>query len=81
MRDHFHCADIHFEGGDAAAAVAFIAAVEVYIKSQGKANDDEWIADYVAACFSGEALRWYESSLTTQVRGSWKLLRIAFMEK
>lgn len=40
----------------------------------GKLRDNDWIVDFASTCFSGPALRWFES-LDTQVQEDWKLLR------
>lgn len=46
---------------------------------EGKQRDDEWIADFAAMCFSGNALRWYET-LDDNVQRDWSKLRRAILD-
>ncbi|KAG8964599.1 hypothetical protein FRC05_003764 [Tulasnella sp. 425] len=46
----------------------------------GKTRDDAWMADLASTCFSGEALRYYDS-LEPDVRYDWTLLRRALLTK
>lgn len=46
---------------------------------EGKQRDDEWIADFATMCFSGNALRWYET-LDDDVQRDWSKLRRAILD-
>ncbi|KAG9019189.1 hypothetical protein FRB90_005525 [Tulasnella sp. 427] len=65
---------LEFQGKDIEECEKFIAAVNRHARDNGKLRDDQWIADFVAVCLSGDALIWW-SLLDENVQGSWRLLR------
>ena len=48
--------------------------------AEGRSRDGEWIVDFVATCFTGSALRWYET-LSSEVQSNWDLLRKAMLSQ
>ncbi|KAG8975872.1 hypothetical protein FRB90_009392 [Tulasnella sp. 427] len=55
-------------------------AVQQRARAEGKSRDNEWIVDLVAACLTGDALRWYVD-LEESVQNDWKLLRKAMLRQ
>lgn len=47
---------------------------------QGKQRDDEWVADFAATCFGGEALEWYVD-LDEESQTSWRKLRARLIQR
>ncbi|KAG8979342.1 hypothetical protein FRB90_008080, partial [Tulasnella sp. 427] len=70
--------DITFSGdsGSGKEVEDFIHAVHKQAFERGKQNDSYWTAQFAATCFTGPALRWYET-LSTQEQDDWKALRHA----
>ncbi len=67
-----------FEGVDGAECEQFIQAIRQHAFAAGRSRDSEWIVDFVATCFTGSALRWYET-LSSEVQRNWDLLRNALL--
>lgn len=76
--DNFVDWEISFEGKDELDCQNFVAMINRYAYKQGKAKDDEWIAEFAGACFTGNALTWY-IGLDEAVQDSWKQLRKAVL--
>lgn len=72
--------NLEFRGEDSEECHKFISAVLKYAYAQGKQRDDEWVADFAATCFKGEALRWW-TGVGPQTQESWKLLRHSMSRK
>ncbi|KAG9007887.1 hypothetical protein FRB90_009192 [Tulasnella sp. 427] len=66
--------ELEFKGKNINECEQFIATVNKHARDNGKLCDDQWIADFVAVCLSGDALIWW-SLLDEEVQGSWQLLR------
>ncbi|KAG9005483.1 hypothetical protein FRB90_010370 [Tulasnella sp. 427] len=60
-----------FGGAPEEKAATFIQSINRQAYAQGKARDDEWLAQYAAACLAEDALAWYYS-LTEEVQNSWR---------
>lgn len=71
--------EITFYGIDGDEAENFIRTIRKRAHMEGKQRDDEWIADFAAMCFSGNALRWYET-LDDDVQRDWSKLRRAILD-
>ncbi|KAG9041507.1 hypothetical protein FS837_012184, partial [Tulasnella sp. UAMH 9824] len=71
---------IAFEGRDGTEAENFIRDVKSRAFKLGKQKDNEWMAAFASICFSGNALRWFES-LDDETQSDWKLLRAAILAK
>lgn len=69
-----------FNGVDGVDCYEFIQAIRRRALDEGKSRDDAWVADMVALCFSGPALKWFES-LDDDSQRDWKLLRQAIVRK
>ncbi|KAG8941872.1 hypothetical protein FRC04_004049 [Tulasnella sp. 424] len=72
--------DIVFMGRDGYECEEFIRAIHKVAYAAGKIRDDAWMADLALACFSGKALRFYQS-LGPEVQCNWQLLRPALLTK
>jgi len=77
MSDH---QQLLFRGNDGTECELFISAVRLKALGEGKARDNEWMADFAAACMVGPALRWFET-LDEITQGDWRLLRRALLDK
>lgn len=69
-----------FKGIDGAEAESFIRSVQRIARTAGRTRDNEWIADLVSTCITGEALRWYVE-LDDDTHNDWKLLRKAMLRQ
>lgn len=67
--------EISFDGID---CQYFVVAVNRYAYKNGKAKDDEWIAEFAGACFTGDALVWYVG-LDAEIQDSWRQSRRALL--
>lgn len=72
--------DLVFKGIDGAEAESFIRSVQRTARTEGRTRDNEWIADLVSTCMTGEALRWY-AELEEDTHNDWKLLRKAILRQ
>ncbi len=63
-----------FSGIDATEAEEFIHAVRQRAFSLGKGRDNDWIVDFTAGCFVGEALRWH-AELDDGIQWDWCALQ------
>lgn len=72
--------DIEFTGRDGYECEEFIRAIRKVAYAAGKIRDDAWTADFASTCFSGRALRYYES-LELEMQCDWRLLRHALLMK
>lgn len=70
--------EIKFEGRDGHECEEFIRAIYKAAYAAGRLRDDAWMADLAVPCFSGRALRYYES-LEPEVQCDWRLLRKALL--
>lgn len=68
-----------FNGTDDQSSGAFVQSVQRIAFREGRARDEEWIADYAATCFEGDALSWY-AGVDDETRGSWKRLRLSLLQ-
>ncbi|KAG8896863.1 hypothetical protein FRC00_005161 [Tulasnella sp. 408] len=69
------------DGGDPAAeAEDFVVAIKKCAFKERKQRDNDWLCDFAATCFRGEALRWFAKLEMEgpQVVESWKLLQMQF---
>lgn len=71
---------ITFSGSADDSPSGFVRSVQRIGFQQGKARDDEWMADYASTCFQGDALYWY-CGLPGDIQGSWKELRSSFLKQ
>ncbi|KAG9039732.1 hypothetical protein FRB95_007159 [Tulasnella sp. JGI-2019a] len=71
---------ITFDGKDSEDVTVFLQSVKRVALDQERQRDDKWMADYVEACLTGEALRWF-STLEESALCSWKTLRDAFLHR
>lgn len=71
---------IVFLGKDGYECEEFIRAIHNMAYAAGKTRDDAWMADLASTCFSGRALRYYDS-LEPDIRYDWTLLRHALLTK
>lgn len=71
---------IIFRGEPSEEIEDFVRQIRAEVFERGKSRDDEWIADFAATCFTGNALWWYEN-LSPDIQGSWTLLRQALLAK
>ncbi|KAG9045540.1 hypothetical protein FS837_006141 [Tulasnella sp. UAMH 9824] len=71
--------EITFYGIDGEEAENFLRTVRKRALMEGKQRDNEWIADFAALCFAGDALRWYET-LDDEVQLDWSKLRRAILD-
>jgi hypothetical protein len=69
-----------FSGTDATEAEEFIHAVRQRAFSLGNGRDNDWIVDFTAGCFVGEALRWHVE-LDDGTKWDWGVLQKAIMER
>lgn len=67
-----------FEGTCKSECESFVHAVRNHARVVGRSRDNDWIIDFVAACFLGDALHWYEE-LGPTVQNDWDLLRKAIL--
>lgn len=58
----------------------FLQSVKRVAIVQGRQRDDDWMVDYVEACLTGEALRWFVT-LDDFTLGSWRTVRNAFLHQ
>ena len=58
---------------------AFLGRLRLKALDAGKARDLDWMADCLAACVEGPALRWYEA-LDDDSQKDWKMLKAALIE-
>ncbi|KAG8952251.1 hypothetical protein FRC04_004958, partial [Tulasnella sp. 424] len=58
----------------------FVQKVQRIAFQQGKQRDDDWVADFAATCFSGEALEWY-IGLDEETQTSWRKLRAGLIHQ
>ncbi|KAG8911277.1 hypothetical protein FRC01_005802 [Tulasnella sp. 417] len=72
--------DVVFKGVDGAEAESFIMSVQRIARKEGKSRDNEWIADLVASCLTGEALRWYVDQ-HEDTQNDWRRLRKAILQR
>ncbi|KAG8899095.1 hypothetical protein FRC01_010672, partial [Tulasnella sp. 417] len=72
--------DVVFKGVDGAEAESFIMSVQRIARKEGKSRDNEWIADLVASCLTGEALRWYVDQ-DEDTQNDWRRLRKAILQQ
>ena len=71
---------LFFRGGSSIECEEFIYSARQQAVVAGKLQDDAWMAQFVAAFFIGDALRWYDS-LNLETQGSWILLRRALLDR
>lgn len=71
---------VTFGGSLDESSGAFVQCVQRIGFQQGRSKDDEWLAEYAATCFEGDAIVWY-AELEDEVRESWKKLRAALLRK
>jgi len=69
-----------FKGEDGSECEQFIQAIRQHAFAEGKSRDGEWIVDFAATCFTGSALRWYET-LSSEAQSDWDLLRNAMLSQ
>lgn len=67
-----------FSGTSKSECESFVHAVRNHARAAGRSRDNDWIVDFVAACFLGDALHWYEE-LGPRVQNDWDLLRKAIL--
>ncbi|KIO28583.1 hypothetical protein M407DRAFT_22317 [Tulasnella calospora MUT 4182] len=72
--------DVVFLGRDGQECEEFIRAIHKAAYAAEKIRDDAWMADLALPCFSGRALRYYES-LEPEVKCDWSLLRKALLAR
>lgn len=71
---------LSFSGAPEEKAAAFIQNLNRRAFAQGKSKDDEWLAQYAAACLSHDALVWYYD-LAEEVQSSWRKLCPALLRE
>ncbi|KIO22809.1 hypothetical protein M407DRAFT_27684 [Tulasnella calospora MUT 4182] len=71
---------LEFQGKDLKECERFISSINKHAREEGKLRDDQWIADLVAICLTGDALIWW-SLLDAETQGSWRLLRQAMISR
>ncbi|KAG8912723.1 hypothetical protein FRC01_004938, partial [Tulasnella sp. 417] len=71
---------LSFSGAPDEKAAAFIQSLNRRAFAQGKSKDDEWLAQYAAACLSDDALTWYYS-LADEAQNSWKKMCPALLKE
>ncbi|KAG8864516.1 GTP-binding protein [Tulasnella sp. 330] len=71
---------INFDGNSSEDVTVFLQSVKRVAIAQERQRDDDWMVDYVEACLTGEALRWF-ITLDDSVLGSWRTVRNAFLFK
>ncbi|KAG8909769.1 hypothetical protein FRC01_006733 [Tulasnella sp. 417] len=71
---------LSFSGAPDEKASAFIQSLNRRAFAQGKSKDDEWLAQYAAACFSDDALTWYYD-LAEEVQNSWRKMCPALLKE
>lgn len=69
-----------FDGKEGLSSHEFVQQVQRTAFQQGKQRDDEWVADFAATSFSGEALEWYVS-LDEEAQTSWRKLRAGLIQR
>ncbi|KAG9023300.1 hypothetical protein FRB95_013271 [Tulasnella sp. JGI-2019a] len=72
--------ELNFTGTSGVECEHFIQAIRRKAFSEGKYKDDEWIANFVACCVTGAALRWHVR-LPAEVRDSWDRLQHALLDE
>jgi len=72
--------DVTFAGAKDESCLAFIVAVRKRAFDQGKARDNDWIADFVATCLRGDALLWH-MKLPKETRYDWVTLQDALVKR
>jgi len=70
---------MRFTGLGSEDVTEFLSDVQWVAFKEGHPRDDDWRVDYVAACLSGAALRWY-SELEGEDQYSWMRLRQALLQ-
>ncbi|KAG8970188.1 hypothetical protein FRC05_000709 [Tulasnella sp. 425] len=71
---------ITFGGLPNESSSAFVQCLQRIGFQQGRGRDDEWMAEYAATCFEGDALSWY-AQLDDEIQESWKKLRAKLLQK
>ncbi|KAG8899728.1 hypothetical protein FRC00_001024, partial [Tulasnella sp. 408] len=72
--------DLTFSGASGTECENFIRFVKRKAFSEQKSRDNEWMAYFASTCFTGAALRWFES-LDDDTQYNWKLLSKALLAK
>ncbi|KAG8940426.1 hypothetical protein FRC04_005253 [Tulasnella sp. 424] len=72
--------DLTFSGASGTECENFIRFVKRKAFAEQKSRDNEWMAYFASTCFTGAALRWYES-LDDDTQYNWKLLSKALLAK
>ncbi|KAG8912722.1 hypothetical protein FRC01_004937 [Tulasnella sp. 417] len=71
---------LSFSGAADEKAAVFIQNMNRRAFAQGKSKDDEWLAQYAAACLSEDALMWYYG-LEEGVQNSWRKMCPALLKE
>ncbi|KAG9020522.1 hypothetical protein FS837_008133, partial [Tulasnella sp. UAMH 9824] len=71
---------LSFDGNEGLSSHELVQQVQRAAFQQGKQRDDEWVADFAATSFSGEALEWYVS-LDEETQTSWRKLRAGLIQR
>lgn len=69
-----------FDGNEGLSSHEFVQKVQRTAFQQGKQREDDWVADFVATCLSGEALEWY-IGLDEETQTSWRKLRAGLIQR
>lgn len=69
-----------FTGSPDQSGADFAQAIQRFAFQNHIDRDDEWVARYVATCFTGNALLWY-SDLDEDTQNSWRRLRAALLRR
>ncbi|KAG8898546.1 hypothetical protein FRC00_002670, partial [Tulasnella sp. 408] len=71
---------LSFDGKEGLSSHDFVQQVQRTAFQQGKQRNDEWVADFAATSFSGEALEWYVG-LDEESQTSWRKLRAGLIQR
>ncbi|KAG8905086.1 hypothetical protein FRC01_008483 [Tulasnella sp. 417] len=71
---------LSFDGKEGLSCHEFVQKVQRTAFQQGKQRDDEWVADFAATSFSGEALEWYVG-LDEETQTSWRKLCAGLIQR
>ncbi|KAG8941332.1 hypothetical protein FRC04_004612 [Tulasnella sp. 424] len=80
MASSEHTEWLSFGGAPEEKAATFIQNLNRQAFAKGKSKDDEWLAQYAAACLSDDALAWYYS-LAEEVQNSWRKMCPALLKE
>lgn len=69
---------LEFKGIDSDEAESFVSGIRQKALTEGKEEDDRWIANYASACFTGAALRWH-ATLDQEIQRDWYRLQKAIL--